>query len=246
MIMARFHGTFGNDYLSAPDGADSIFGWGGNDAIYGNGGDDRLDGGNGDDILWGGEGLNILHGRQGNDELEANGFAADSLNILKGDRGDDFLGAAASGYTRLEGGTGNDTLYIGCDRDLVNQSVEGFLGRGQNTVSFSTFDASQFSQTHIRDFDPGLDHIQLFAQEAVARAPFEQPRTIGTAELFATMDSDHNGVLDGNDPVTDPFAFAFKLGEPEHGIGMFIQGDALVIQLPPGHDALAASDFILS
>jgi hypothetical protein len=59
------------------------------------------------------------------------------------------------------------------------------------------------------------------------------------------MDTDGNGVLDGNDPRGD-FAFAFKLGEPEHGIGMFVQGDALVIELPPGHDALAASDFLLA
>lgn len=234
--MSRFRGTSHADSLAGTDFDDQIFGRGGGDDLHGGDGDDTLDGGAGNDVLQGDEGQNTLHGRLGDDYLAAAGSAADSLNVLRGDRGNDVLEDYNSGYARMEGGTGNDTLTVVAGQASINQSAELFLGRGADTVQFmSEAGNATFSQAHVRDFTPGQDHLGVFAADDLGMH--------GTAELFAQMDSDGNGILDGTDAGTE-FAHAFKLGEPEHGIGMFINGDALVIQLPQGTDVLAAADFI--
>jgi Ca2+-binding RTX toxin-like protein len=231
--MAIFRGTPRADTYAGTDSNDTIYGRAADDSLQGGNGDDLVDGGQGNDVLQGGEGINDLRGRQGNDYLAAAGSEARSLNILRGDRGNDTLEDYGSGYARMEGGTGNDTLTVVAGRESINQSAELFLGRGADTVQFmSEAGGTAFSQAHVRDFAAG-DHIALFADDGSGMH--------GTAELFAQMDGDHNGVLDGTDTGTD-FAHAFKLGTE---FGMVVNGDVLVIQLAPGTEALTATDFML-
>ena len=231
--MARLRGTSGDDRLIGADVDDTIWGGIGNDDLQGYGGDDAIDGGRGDDRLQGGDGQNFLRGRAGNDELAATGWDDGALNVLRGDRGGDFLSAYGSGYTRMEGGPGNDRLTANCTGGS-NQSLEAFLGRGDDTFTFSANSVhSTFAQAKVRDFTPGQDQLWLTAETGTA--------VLGCEEVFRTLDTDGNRVLDGNDPGSR----AFQLGGPEHGIGMFIGDDALVVILPQGVEALTASDFSL-
>jgi Ca2+-binding RTX toxin-like protein len=235
-------GRRGDDYLIGQNGNDQLYGNEGNDNLYGYGGNDNIYGGIGDDNLVGGEGTNIMHGNRGDDNLwsgSASSQEADSVNILYGDRGNDTLGTANGGYTRMEGAYGDDQFYIYAET-VPNQAIDVILGRGHDTVRFNSDDRVEFSQCHVKDFQPGEDKLDL----AVLVNQIGYEARLGTGELFRQLDTDGNGSLDGNDPGND-FAHAFKLGGAEHGIGMMIGGDALVVQLPPGVEALAASDFML-
>lgn len=174
-------GGFGDDYLSGGSGEDLLFGGAGmdflfgdvdNDTIFGGDGADALDGDGGDDVMQGqggndtmsgGQGADKLHGGDGDDEIS--GGAADDL--LRGDDGNDSL-SGQGGNDFLNGGADNDTLYGGGDDDtLVGGSGDDFLF-GQTGVDRMTggagadvFMADRVSTDLVRDFEDGIDMIQL-------------------------------------------------------------------------------------
>jgi hypothetical protein len=67
---------------------------------------------------------------------------------------------------------------------------------------------------------------------------------VGTSWLLPHLDTDGNGLIEGSDPAS-PYASSFVLGEPEHGIGLLVGGDALVVRLPQDVAALTVDDFML-
>jgi Ca2+-binding RTX toxin-like protein len=111
-------GTAGNDYfqdsvlgLNGDLGPDSVSGLGGNDLIISGPGNDTLDGGAGNDVLYGGLGDDLARGGDGDDAIGGAGF-----DRIFGDAGNDTLDASLTegvpGSPTLEGGAGDDTLYV--------------------------------------------------------------------------------------------------------------------------------------
>ncbi len=167
----RLFGGDGIDALDGGAGNDQLFGGAGADTLDGGTEDDRLDGGAGHDQLLGGEGRDrlfggddedMLAGAGGNDQLFG-GAAADQLlggtgdDRLAGDAGDDSL-AGEAGIDRLFGGDGADTLRGGADAD------EMWGGAGADVFGFdTTSDSFTFAADRIRDFEVGLDRLDLSA-----------------------------------------------------------------------------------
>ena len=134
----------GNDTIRARGGDDDVFGNDGNDKLFGQNGADTLDGGTDDDTLLGGNDDDLLIGGSGND--------------------------------RLNGGLENDTL-IGVDetaaspglgeRDVLRgqQGADLFVLGNGTTVFYdddgTTVADGNVSRGVIRDFEVGIDHIQL-------------------------------------------------------------------------------------
>lgn len=86
--------------LNGTQFADTIYGTNGANIIYGNGGDDTI---------WGFGGNDILYGGAGNDYF----VPLSGVDSVYGDEGDDFFeyAGSSSGGT-LDGGAGNDTLFV--------------------------------------------------------------------------------------------------------------------------------------
>ncbi|WP_346352891.1 calcium-binding protein [Azotosporobacter soli] len=104
------NGTLTDDYIVGGGGNDTISGGAGNDALGGDAGDDKIYGGDGNDAIWDDSGSNEMHGGAGNDKITADNGVAD--NLLYGEDGDDTLQAWAVGNTVLDGGAGNDKLFL--------------------------------------------------------------------------------------------------------------------------------------
>jgi len=128
------HGGDGLDSLQGDEGDDQLFGDGDADHLNGSDGNDFLDGGAGNDTLNETSGNNTLNGGDGDDLLMADGLTSTSgvyyTNILFGGAGDDGLIAtnmngslsggegndflsAWFGTTTLDGGAGDDVLFLG-------------------------------------------------------------------------------------------------------------------------------------
>ncbi|MEA3052453.1 MAG: hypothetical protein QOG72_1356 [Sphingomonadales bacterium] len=101
-------GGHGFDILRGGDGDDLLQGEQGQDALYGGAGADRLEGGSGDDSLQGDAGDDILLGGEGRDSL-SDGFGN---NIFDGGAGDDWLFSSNTGNDLLIGGAGDDSLSV--------------------------------------------------------------------------------------------------------------------------------------
>ncbi|MHC4874901.1 MAG: choice-of-anchor Q domain-containing protein [Planctomycetota bacterium] len=149
------NGGDGNDVIVGYGGSDRISGGAGNDNLVGGAGSDTLNGGDGDDrlrglgssgdVLSGGPGADRLDGGKGNDRLiessEAgfiltdvsldDGTSIDTLVGLEsaflngGDGGHRMDASGFSGWVRMTGGRGNDTLIGTVLGDALN-------GRGGN------------------------------------------------------------------------------------------------------------------
>ena len=113
------HGGGGDDQLSAGSGAATIFGDAGNDLIIGGAGADYLDGGDGDDSIYGNGGNDTLLGQAGNDYLDG----GDGNDSIDGGTGDDHL-IGGTGDDTLLGGDGNDVL----EGNAGNDSLDGGAG----------------------------------------------------------------------------------------------------------------------
>ena len=114
-------------------------------------------------------------------------------------------------------------------------------GRGNDTVSFTGHADGAFAQAHVTGFQPGEDHLLLqgwFVGDDGVQF------LVGTSGLVPHLDTNGDQVIDGTDPAS-PYASSFALGEPEHGIGLLVGGDALVVRLPQDVAALAVDDFLL-
>ena len=110
-------GGAGSDLINGLAGNDTIHGWGGNDWLGGGEGDDTIYGDDGNDEIWDNAGINKMHGGKGNDIITADNGVAD--NELYGDDGNDTLEAWAVGNTILDGGAGNDTLYLNGNGTMI-------------------------------------------------------------------------------------------------------------------------------
>ncbi|MBI1312477.1 hypothetical protein GC176_14390 [bacterium] len=134
------NGGDGNDFIVGFGGDDRIDGGAGNDNLVGGAGSDTLIGGDGDDhlrgqgssgdVLSGGPGTDLLDGGKGNDRLVEVGNAGfiltdtslddgtsvdvlvdlESAFLTGGDGGNRLDASAFSGWVRMTGGAGNDTL----------------------------------------------------------------------------------------------------------------------------------------
>jgi VCBS repeat-containing protein len=118
---AGFIGGDGNDSISQSSGADNeanlLVGNGGEDYLVSNidqieNGDDALYGGADNDVLVGGAGNDFLSGGDGHDRL----IGGAGNDFVRGGAGDDTIyiaGSDAVGDLLIDGGTGNDRLFIG-------------------------------------------------------------------------------------------------------------------------------------
>ncbi|MEO0677276.1 MAG: calcium-binding protein [Pseudomonadota bacterium] len=172
-------GGSSSDILRGGSGDDSLNGSGGNDTLKGGSGDDTLVGGRGNDDLEGKSGDDSLRGDDGNDTLSG-GAGDDTLlgsigdDNLRGGGGDDELRGEKNNDTLL-GGAGDDALFGGSGRDLLmggsgDDTLSGSTGQdtliggsGADTFVFSSTADSLNSQSRdiIRDFEIGIDHIDL-------------------------------------------------------------------------------------
>ncbi len=107
--------------------------------VIGGAAGDRLGGGGGGDRLLGDDGADSLHGRDGDDTLD-------------GGSGDD----------RLSGGPGDDRLTGGAGRDVLTG------GAGADVFVFAAADRGTGKPDLIRDFEPGLDRLDLSVPGLVA------------------------------------------------------------------------------
>ncbi|MGB3403240.1 MAG: choice-of-anchor Q domain-containing protein [Microcoleaceae cyanobacterium] len=134
----------GNDIVRAKGGNDSISGDEGNDKLLGQNGNDTLNGGADNDTLNGGNGNDSLIGGRGNDRLFAGrdndiliGVNPNSANPGQGER------------DLLRGDDGADSFILG-NASAIFYDDDGTTNAAGNT-----------SRALIRDFDIGVDQIQL-------------------------------------------------------------------------------------
>ncbi len=103
------NGTDGADRIRGGDGDDRLLGGGGDDILQGDGGQDSLRGDAGNDELLGGDGYDSLDGGDGDDVLRGEGEGGS----LSGGPGSDLLDPGTGSWSRMQGGTGNDTYLFG-------------------------------------------------------------------------------------------------------------------------------------
>lgn len=119
-------GEAGKDSVYAGHGSDAVSGGPDGDTLLGQAGHDRLRGGGGPDRVWGGSGADRLGGESGNDYL-----AASAQSLLDGGDGDDKLylhdeggsvpALADSSVYQVHGGGGTDSIDA---RDGRESSVD--------------------------------------------------------------------------------------------------------------------------
>ena len=130
----------GADIVAGGSAADVLDGGTGNDSIDGNGGDDTITGGQGADTLLGGAGADLLDGGTEADSLDG-GSGADTL--LGGAGADTIIGGA--GNDSVEGGAGADIINTGDDADFIVGGSGDIIDGGEggtddDTLFLGTFD----------------------------------------------------------------------------------------------------------
>jgi Ca2+-binding RTX toxin-like protein len=167
-------GTAYDDYIVGSSGKNQIAGGAGSDYLnvdYSTS-DNILKGDSGDDNLSADAttGDNLLDGGAGNDNISASGYhtfydgttnAASGNNTLIGGAGDDSLNAKYTiGDNLLDGGDGNDHLFIGSYADQY-----GFATSGNNTLNGGAGDdellAAFITGDNLLDGGDGNDNINV-------------------------------------------------------------------------------------
>lgn len=167
----RFTGRPDDSILEGGDSADTLLGLGGDDTLDGQDGNDNIVGGSGADHLIGGAGRDALLGGTENDSLDG-GIEND----------------------QLRGGDGEDTLYGGVGRDILiggDFVAGGFPGDGAtDTFVYTDVTESQVGaggRDIIRDFEDGLDIMDLSAIDAITGTPGDDAFTfIGSSGFSGT------------------------------------------------------------
>ncbi len=142
--------------MDGTEGFDLLEGTSGIDKMYGHGEGDILNGMAGNDVLYGGEGYDLLIGASGNDRL----YGGEGRDTLDGGTGNDVL----------RGGLGNDTLDGACGEDTLVGGLGDDVLWGDRCAPDSA-DTFVFAAHHgddtIKDFDDGMDQIDLSAFEDI-------------------------------------------------------------------------------
>ena len=135
------------DLIAANGGDDKVYLRNGNDWAFGGDGNDTLNGGNGNDNLFGDKQNDNLNGGNGSDTL----IGGEGNDTLNGGNGRDHL-IGGMGDDVLTGGKGKDTLYGGKGDDIL---------RGGTGPDLFVFDFHFGRKNIIKDFQMGIDHIDL-------------------------------------------------------------------------------------
>lgn len=185
-------GGAGDDSIEGGDGGDTLSGGGDNDTILGGIGADSIDGDAGDDSLLGDAGADTINGGSGSDTVDG-GTGADTINT--GDDADYILGGAGDVIDGGEGGTDDDSLYLG----RFDYTIDFDPLNGENgTINFD--DGTSLSFTNIENviacFTPGtlittlkgqvpVEQIQVGQQVFTRDNGYQTVRWIGTRTLDA-------------------------------------------------------------
>lgn len=148
-----------DNFVLASSGNDRVYGLGGDDTLHGDRGRDTILGGAGDDEISGGDGTDLLIGGAGADLIRSSRtFSGDGTrDILVGG---DYAGGTASGDGAAD--------------------VFEFIAVSDSFAGGATRDV-------IRDFEPGLDSIDLFFLDADSATRVNDAFTfIGTARFSGT------------------------------------------------------------
>ncbi|CUH77119.1 calcium-binding protein [Tropicibacter naphthalenivorans] len=166
----RITGTTGENFLRLGAGADTVFGLGGADTVFGEAGNDKIQGGAGNDFLSGSFGRDVILGGEDDDFIHG------------GDDGD-----------QLRGGDGQDVLIGGDGRDvLIGGDFTGGSYPGDGAADVFMFqDVTESApgganRDIIRDFEVGLDQIDLSSIDAVVGTSGSAFGFVGTARFSGT------------------------------------------------------------
>jgi Ca2+-binding RTX toxin-like protein len=144
-IGLEIYGYGGNDTITGTAFDDFIAGGGGRDIIRGGAGNDAIDGGASDDDLFGEEGNDIIFGGVGASPAAGVGC------ILR-----TSYGASTGRYYFTKGGSGDDSIWGGMDRDCIN------AGSGEDVVYGGDGNDTIYGGNHSDYLDGGLgdDYIE--------------------------------------------------------------------------------------
>lgn len=206
------HALGGNDRVETGQGADWVDGGAGQDTLLGAGSDDTLLGGDGNDVLGVSPGnpylfRAVLMGGAGDDTLSALGANAGVNSLLDGGDGNDVitymsdslggdgstvLGGAGNDLITLmapditvDAGSGDDTVVLVYDGDLLPTSGDITLGEGRDTLVLSQSTGAGYDPFYVprvTDFQAGAGGDVLALKEMLS-------------DTFGALDS--NPFLDG-------------------------------------------------
>ncbi len=264
-------GGAGSDSLDGGDGADSLDGGAGNDVLAAGLGDTVI-GGEGNDSLSGNDDANLMFGGSGQDTIE--GFAG--VDTMSGGDGNDILVSGAhspltadhdirhgGGLFRaldiqgdvMDGGAGNDTLYMG---------PGGRATGGDGADEFRTFafvndpdlaDDPEYNfmePMRITDFEPGEDQLIIGAVDAI---DINDPSSF--AQLSYDAEADQTTLRWGNQDIAlldgraDDLIIVYDeipIPDPDGGptIEEVVTADGAVLTDPAdANAALEAADIII-
>jgi endoglucanase len=140
----------GNDFVEGGSGDDILFGQGHNDIVVGGAGNDLIKGGSGHDYVNGSSGEDTVYGQNGNDSV----VGSTGNDILSGGGGNDLV-LGQGDDDKINGGGGEDTLIGGLGRDIIRG------GAGADLFEFDVSPGNAGGFDIIKDFEPGLDKIQV-------------------------------------------------------------------------------------
>lgn len=200
-------GLGGNDNLFGGDGNNRLMGGAGSDTLRSGDGFDRLDGGRGNDVIYVGYGSDTLVGAAGRDVLRfdelssllgvtANltnnkAFFEDKGDLLRFSGFEDLIGSAyadtltgSAVANTLAGGGGADTLSGADGADVLVGGAQADMlygGKGADSFVFLALsDSPSVGFDTIKDFEKGIDLINLSAIDAAIGGSDDAFRFIGT------------------------------------------------------------------
>lgn len=200
--MATIIGTPQFDFLEGTAGNDVIRGRGTGDLIYGLGGDDRLFGDGGGDQIFDQDGRSEIYGGAGDDQIQfargiaRGGLGNDAIHVsgggwAGGGAGDDFV--SGTGYMCGDALPGGDTSIVGNDYLVLLADADTARANGGGGAdSFEIAFDPEGGIGIVEDFTRGEDRIRVIAVRET------EPET----DLFATLDANHNGVLEWTDSLS--------------------------------------------